>query len=120
MATKKESITVWHKPTCAKCVDATKFMKTHGVIPDEWINYLEDVPSEDDIRDVLKKLGITAEELVRKKEKIYQEKFAGKKMTEEKWIKALHRYPILIQRPIIIKGDTAFFGRSEDDLQQML
>lgn len=120
MAKKKEKITVWHKPTCSKCVDASKFFREHGIIPDEWVNYLEDVPSEDDLRDVVKKLGITAEELVRRKEPIYKEKFAGKKMTEEKWIKALHKYPILIQRPIIIQGDRAFFGRSEEDLNQLL
>jgi arsenate reductase (glutaredoxin) len=69
---------------------------------------------------VLKKLGIPAEELVRKKEPIYKEKFEGKKMTEEKWIKALMEYPILIQRPIIIKGDKAVFGRSEEELNQVV
>lgn len=95
-------------------------MREHGVVPDEWVDYLVDVPSEEEIRDVLKKLGITAEELVRKKEPVYKEKFAGKKMTEEKWIKALRKYPILIQRPIIIKGDTAVFGRSEEELNSIL
>lgn len=116
----KEKITVWHKLTCAKCRDAMAYMKDHAVMPDEWREYLVDVPSEEEIRDVLKKLNIPAEKLVRTKESVYHEKFAGKKMTEAKWIKALHKYPILMQRPIIIIGESAFFGRSEDDLQRML
>lgn len=116
----KEKIIVWHKPTCAKCRDAMVYMKDHAVMPDEWREYLVDVPSEEEIRDVLKKLNIPAVQLVRTKEKIYQEKFTGKKMTEAKWIKALHKYPILIQRPIVIIGEKAFFGRSEEDLQRLL
>jgi arsenate reductase len=111
---------VWHKPTCSKCRDAAEFFETHGVIIDEWREYLIDIPSEDEIRDVLSKLGILAEKLVRTKEPVYQEKFAGKKMTEAKWIKALHKYPMLIQRPIIIAGNKAFFGRSQENLEQLL
>ncbi|HTF06009.1 MAG TPA: ArsC/Spx/MgsR family protein [Bacteroidia bacterium] len=117
---KKEKITVWHKPNCAKSIETMRFLKEHKVVPAEIVLYLEDIPTEDMIRDVLKKLGITAEELIRKKEPIYKEKFEGKKMTEEKWIKAMMKYPILIQRPIVIKGDKAVFGRSEDELNQVL
>jgi arsenate reductase len=116
----KEKITVWHKPSCSKCRDAMAYIKNHAVLVDEWREYLVDVPSEDEIRGVLKKLDIPAVKLVRTKESVYQEKFAGKKMTEAKWIKALHKYPILIQRPIVIIGDKAFFGRSEEDLEQLL
>jgi len=117
---KKEKIIVWHKPTCSKCRDAMAYINEHAVLVDEWREYLVDVPSEDEIRDVLKKLDIPAEKLVRTKEPVYKEKFAGKKMTEAGWIKALHKYPVLIQRPIIIIGGKAFFGRSEEDLERLL
>lgn len=116
----RDKIIVWHKPTCSKCIDATAFMEEHGVIPDEWREYLVDIPSEKEIRAVLRKLKLPAEKIVRKKEKVYVEKYAGKQLSEDEWIAALHRHPELIQRPIIIKGDTAFFGRSEDDLNQLL
>lgn len=96
------------------------YIKDHAVPVDEWREYLVDIPSEDEIRDVLLKLKISAEQLVRTKEPIYQEKFAGKKMTEAKWIKAMHKYPVLIQRPIVIIGENAFFGRSEEDLSRLV
>jgi arsenate reductase len=41
-------------------------------------------------------------------------------MTEEKWIKAMVKYPVLIQRPILIKGNKAVFGRSEEELNSIL
>lgn len=113
-------IIVWHKPTCSKCINAMEFFESHGIIPDEWREYLVDVPSEAEIRDVLRKLGISAEQLVRKKEPVYMEKYEGKQLLEEEWIAVLHRHPELIQRPIIIKGNIAFFGRSGDDLNRLL
>ncbi|HEU4718151.1 MAG TPA: arsenate reductase (glutaredoxin) [Bacteroidia bacterium] len=103
-------ITIWHKNTCAKSCEVMKVLKDEGVKPSVF-EYLVTPPTEEQLRDILKKLGIPAEELIRKKEPIYKEKFAGKKMTEEKWIKAMVKYPILIERPIIIKGNKAIIGR---------
>lgn len=116
---KKEKITIWHKPNCSKSIQAMRFLKDHEIEP-EVVLYIENVPTEEMIRDVLKKLGIAAEELIRKKEPIYKEKFSGKKMTEDKWVKAMTKYPVLIQRPIIVKGKKAVFGRSDDELNQIL
>lgn len=116
----RDKIIVWHKPTCSKCIDATAFMKEHGVVPDEWREYLVDVPSEDEIRDVIKKLNIPAEKLVRKKEQVYLANYAGQKLSDVEWIKVLHEHPVLIERPIIIRGNRAFIGRSEEELDQLL
>ncbi|CAN5438123.1 arsenate reductase (glutaredoxin) [soil metagenome] len=82
--------------------------------------YSVNPPSEDEIKALLKKLGIKAEELIRKKEKIYKEKFEGKKMTEEKWIKAMAKYPLLIERPIVIKGNKAVIGRPIEKILEII
>lgn len=116
---KKDKITIWHKPNCSKSIQAMRFLKDHEIEPEVML-YLETVPDEAQLTDVLKKLGIPAEELIRKKEPIFKEKFAGKKMTEDKWIKAMVKYPILIQRPIIVKGKKAVFGRSDEELNSIL
>ncbi len=116
---KKKKIVIWHKPNCSKSIEAMKFLKQNKIEP-EVVLYLEDVPTEVMIIDILKKLGIAASELVRKKEPIYKEKFEGKKMTEEKWIKAMVKYPILIQRPIVLNGKRAVLGRSKDELNSMV
>jgi arsenate reductase len=106
----KEKIIIWHKTTCSKSCEVMNVLK-HEKVMQEVFLYLETPPSAEEIVEVLKKLGIKAEGLIRKKQKIYHEKFEGKKMTEEKWIKAMVKYPILIERPIIIKGNKAVIGR---------
>jgi arsenate reductase len=94
-------------------------LKKKKVTPEVFL-YLETVPTEDEIKSVLKKLGIPAEQLIRKKEKIFKEKFEGKKMTEEKWIKAMLKYPILIERPIVIKGNKAVIGRPTEKILEII
>lgn len=115
----KENITIWHKTTCSKSCEAMNLLKKKKIMPDVFL-YSETAPTEEEIRSVLKKLGIKAEELIRKKEKIYKEKFEGKKMTEEKWIKAMVKYPILIERPIVIKGNKAVIGRPTEKILEIL
>ncbi|HET6989890.1 MAG TPA: ArsC/Spx/MgsR family protein [Bacteroidia bacterium] len=107
---KKEKVLVWHKTTCSKSCEVMNLLKKKKIMPDVFL-YSVTPPTEEEIKSVLKKLGIPAEQLIRKKESIFKEKFEGKKMTEEKWIKAMVKYPILIERPIIIKGNKAVIGR---------
>ncbi len=77
----------------------------------ETVEYLVDTPSEEEIKDILKMLGMKAFQLVRTKEQLYHEKYAGKKISNAQWIKLLHRNPILIERPIIVKDGKAIIGR---------
>ena len=86
----------------------------------ETTEYLIDIPSEEDIRSLLKMLGIKAEQLVRKKEKLYKEKYEGKKLSEAQWIKILHKNPILIERPVVIKGRKAILGRPAEKVLDIL
>jgi arsenate reductase len=75
------------------------------------VEYLKDVPSEAELAGIIKKLGIKAEQLVRKSEAIYKEEFKGKSLTEKEWIGAMIKNPKLIQRPIVIHGNEARIGR---------
>jgi arsenate reductase len=115
----KEKITLWHKNTCSTSRCALDLLKKEKIEP-EIFHYLETPPSEEELKALLKKLGIPAEQLIRKKESIYKEKFEGKKMTEEKWIKAMVKYPILIERPILIKGKKAVIGRPVEKILELL
>lgn len=115
----KEKITIWHKNTCSTSRTALDLLKEKKVLPDIF-HYLETPPTEEELKSLLKKLGIPAEQLIRKKESIYKEKFEGKKMTEEKWIKAMLKYPVLIERPIVIKGNKAVIGRPVEKILEII
>lgn len=58
-------------------------------------------------------LGMKAEEIVRKGEPLYKEKFARKNFTETQWIKILSENPILIERPIIVNENKAVIARAK-------
>jgi len=84
------------------------------------VEYLVDTPSEKEIKEILKMLGMKAEQLVRKKEPLYKEKYDGKKISNTEWIKILHKNPILIERPIVVKDGKAIIGRPVETILDIL
>jgi len=83
------------------------------------IKYLEEPPSESELQDLLQKLGIKAEALVRKGEAIYKEQLKGKNLSEAEWIRAMVQYPKLIERPIVVKGERAVIGRPPQNVEAL-
>ncbi len=101
---------IYNNPTCSKCVSTLALLEEKGVIP-EIINYLDTPPSAEELAEVIQKLGIAPIDLIRKKESVFQEKYVGKNLSDQEWIKAMIENPILIERPIVINGNMAIIGR---------
>ena len=110
---------IYHNPRCRKSRETLKLLQEKGVDPEIRL-YLDDSPNKKELREVLKKLGISAESLVRKQESIFKENYKGKEMSEEDFIDALVKYPKLIERPIVIKGDKAVLGRPPGNVDKLL
>ena len=105
-----EKITIYHNNQCSKSREALGILKDEGV-DFEIIEYLKVEQSSNDIKDLLNKLGISANDLMRKGEKDYIENVKGKELSEEKLVDLLVKFPKLIERPIVIKGNKAIIGR---------
>jgi len=86
----------------------------------EIVNYLETPPTVNELKNLLKKLGMKPIELVRKNEAIWKEQFKGKELSDEAIIAAMSTYPKLIERPIIVKGSKAVIGRPVENIQKLL
>ncbi|WP_113639162.1 arsenate reductase family protein [Nubsella zeaxanthinifaciens] len=112
------SIKIYHNNSCSKSRIALAELTKSGE-DFEIINYLENVPGVEELKAIVQKLGIRPFQLVRTTEKIYKEKFGNLNLSDEEWIKAMHENPILIQRPILVKGDVAIIGRSEEALDEL-
>lgn len=113
------SIVVWHNPRCSKSRNGIKYLDEKGV-EYEIRRYLDNPPSKDEIKDVLKKLKMSAKELMRTKEKIYKELNLKEIDDEDKLIEAMAEYPKLIERPIVINGDKAVVARPESRIDEIL
>jgi arsenate reductase len=115
---------IWINPACSKCRSAVSLLDAEGA--DYTVRrYLEEVPSEDEIRDVLTRLGLEPWDITRTQEAAAKElgledwpRDAG---SRDRWIGALAEHPKLIQRPIITADDgTAVVARTEEAVRDAL
>jgi len=112
-------VKVLHNGNCSKSNAVLEYLDENGV-PFEIINIVEDPLSELEIKTVLKKLNQNVFHIIRKNEKLYVEKYAGKNLSEDEWIRVLAENPSLIQRPIIIKGPVAMLGRPVENVKYFI
>ena len=113
------NITIWHNPRCSKSRNAANLLEERG-IEAEVVKYLDTPPSKEEIKEVLKMLGISARELMRTKEEIYKELDLKNIEDEEKLIEAMAEYPKLIERPIVIKDGKAAIGRPIEKIIELI
>ena len=112
-------ITVWHNPKCSKSREAIKLLEEKGA-DFGVVKYLEETPGREEIESLLKKLGISARELMRTKEELYKELALAKVTDEAKLIDALVAHPRLIERPVLIEGNRAVIGRPAEKVIEFL
>lgn len=111
-------VTIYHNPRCSKSRETLALLEARGLQP-LVIEYLKAPPSAAELSALLKKLGMKAEQLMRKGEDIYKEKFAGKTLSDEERIKAMAAHPVLIERPIVVRGDRAVLGRPPERVKEL-
>ena len=110
---------ILHNNRCSKSRAALKLLEDNGVSP-EIVNYLKTPLSKNEIKEVLKKLGVPASQIIRRGEAVFKENFKGKELSEDEWIEAMVKHPKLIERPIVIKGDKAVVGRPPEDVLTLI
>ena len=92
---------IYHNTRCSKS-RATLAILEQNNVEFEIVNYLENPPSESELRSILQDLGIGARDLIRKGESVYKDlQLSNKSLTEDELIKAMLNNPILIERPIV-------------------
>jgi len=110
---------IYHNPRCRKSREGLQILEDSKK-KFEVVLYLENPPSEKELKSIISKLGVTPLELVRTGEPDWKENFKGKELTEDEIIKAMVNYPKLIERPIVIKNDKAVVGRPPEKIKELL
>lgn len=110
---------IYHNPRCSKSRETLKIIQNKG-LKVEVIEYLKTPPSKEALKDILMRLNRPVEEIIRKGEKLFKEKYKGLQLSQEEWIQELVNNPVLIERPIVINGNKAIIGRPPENINKIL
>lgn len=110
---------IYHNPRCGKSREGLEILEKSGK-DFEIIKYLEDVPSEEELKSLIGYLGIAPIDLVRKNETIWKDNYKGKELSDDEIIRAMAEHPKLIERPIVVKGNKAMVGRPPETIKTLL
>ncbi|WP_299157500.1 arsenate reductase (glutaredoxin) [uncultured Tenacibaculum sp.] len=112
-------IKIYHNNRCSKSRCGLEILENSGK-EFEVVKYLDNIPSKDELKEIINLLNISPIQLVRKNEKIWKEEFKGKELSDTEIINAMVNNPKLIERPIVINGKKAVIGRPPENILDII
>ena len=113
-------IVIYQKPTCTTCREVYKALKESGV-DFEAVDYYTDPIPASKLQELLRKMGMSARELLRTKDPIYKTlKIGERNLADADLIDLMAANPDLIQRPIVERGDSAILARPAERIRPFL
>ncbi len=109
----------YEKPTCTTCRKVAKLLIENGV-DFEKVNYYIEPFKKSQLQSLLKKMKMKPSELLRTKEEIYKKlKMKEKNFSEDQILELMIKYPDLVQRPIVEKGNKAILARPSEKIREL-
>lgn len=112
-------IKIYHNPRCSKSRQTLEILQEAGQQP-EVIEYLKTPPTASELRELLQKLNLKPEQLLRKGEQLYKDKYKNQQLSGEELIAIMAENPVLIERPIVVKDNKAVLGRPPENVLELL
>ena len=114
------TVTIWHNPRCSKSRQTLDLLKSKGVEP-RIREYLKEPPSKAEVEKLLDQVGGDAKELIRDGEAEFKTlKLKKADLSRADIVKAIVAHPVLLQRPIVVKGARAAIGRPPEAVLAVL
>jgi len=114
-----DDVTIWHNPRCSKSRQTLALIEAQGITPTVR-RYLDDAPSEGEIRAVLADLGLKPIEAMRTREAEFKAMGLSRDSDDDTLIRAMAEVPKLIERPIVRAGGKARLGRPPEAVLDIL
>ncbi|MBV8938467.1 MAG: arsenate reductase (glutaredoxin) [Alphaproteobacteria bacterium] len=96
------TVTIYHNPSCGTSRTVLALIRNSGEEP-RIIEYLKTQPAPAELADLLKRMGMSARELLRPKEAAYDElKLGDPALSDAQLIDAMIAHPALMNRPIVV------------------
>ena len=113
-------VVIYYNPRCRKSREALQIIKDRGIEP-EIRYYLEEPPTQAELSEILRKMGKKPRDIFRKSEPLYKDLgLKNKDLSDDDLLDYLIQYPILIERPIVVKGQRAVLGRPPEDIKKII
>ena len=112
-------VTIWHNPRCSKSRQAQALLEERGVDANV-VRYLDDTPSRAEIERVLGLLGTDDPATIARTGEAVWKDLGLDGADRDRILDAMAEHPILIERPIVIRGDRAVVGRPPEKVLDLL
>lgn len=114
------TVTIWHNPRCSKSRQTLDLLKSKGVEPTVR-EYLKEPPSKAEVEKLIALVGGDPRELIRDGEAEFKAlKLKKADLTKAEIASAIVTHPVLLQRPIVVKGSHAAIGRPPEAVLPLL
>lgn len=111
------TVRIYHNPQCSKSREALDYLKERGIEP-EVVEYLKSPPTIEDLRSLVKMLGVAPSSIVRTSD--FQRLELAPAHDAEGWLALIAAHPALLERPIVVVNDKARVARPIDQLFDFL
>ena len=113
-------VTMYHNPQCSKSRQTLALLSEQRRRGEHVVEYLKTPPDAKTLDELLQKLGLEPRELMRTKEDEYEALGLAEVTDRAQLIQAMVEHPILIERPIVVKGSQARIGRPPEQVLDIL
>ncbi|MDH4981143.1 arsenate reductase (glutaredoxin) [Hyphomicrobium sp. D-2] len=114
------TVTIYHNPACSTSRKTLALIREKGIEPDV-IEYLKTPPSSAELKRLIKKMGLKARDVIRRKEALYGElDLDDAALSDDELIAAMVAHPRLIERPIVVSDKGVRLGRPPETVLEIL
>ena len=114
-----DQLVLLHNPRCSKSRAALALLEERGATVDVR-EYLSDPLSREELVSIGERLGLSVRDFVRAGEGAFAEAGLDGSSTDDALLDAMVLHPILMQRPILVRGQRARIGRPTEQLLEVL
>lgn len=96
------TVTIYHNPACGTSRNVLAMIRNAGIEP-TIIQYVKTPPARQELKDLIRRAGLTVREAIREKGTPYTELgLDDPDLTDEQLLDAMETHPILMNRPFVV------------------